>query len=266
MSGVLHPVGPEPAQVYWIRRVLVLASAVLVLVLVIAVVANLNSAASASGPEVVPAPVGSTSASVTTAAAATPATSTSAGSIPSFSPATTTTTPTTRSTSATGAKPSSTGKSSAAAREKASAKAPAKASPSSKASQVAVAACDPAQLRPTLTGKQSIKVKAKTDLDLSLINGSGKACRLTLNADNFTLTIYSGRDRIWSTADCTDLVKPTSVKIATEDAYEWRLVWDGRRSKKSCKTRPEVPKAGTYVATAQFKGAEPVKLRMFLHK
>jgi hypothetical protein len=265
MSGVLHPVGPEPAQVYWIRRVLVLASAVLVLVLVIAVVANLNSAASASGPEVVPAPVGSTSAPVTTAAV-TPATATSGGSIPSFSPAATTTTPTTRSTSATGAKPSSSGKSSAAASGKASAKAPAKASPSSKATQVAVAACDPAQLRPTLTGKQSIKVKAKTNLDLSLINGSGKACRLTLNADNFTLTIYSGRDRIWSTADCTDLVKPTSVKIATEDAYEWRLVWDGRRSKKSCKTRPEVPKAGTYVATAQFKGADPVQLRMFLHK
>jgi hypothetical protein len=111
-----------------------------------------------------------------------------------------------------------------------------------------------------------VKVNSKTNLDLSLINGSGKACRLTLNSDNFTLTIYSGRDRIWSTADCTDLVKPTSVKIATEDAYGWRLVWDGQRSKKSCKTRPEVPKAGTYVATAQFKGADPVRLRMFLHK
>ena len=109
-------------------------------------------------------------------------------------------------------------------------------------------------------------MKSKTNLDLSLINGSGKACQLSLNSGNFTLTIYSGRDRIWSTADCTDLVKPTSVKIATEDAYEWRLVWDGRRSKASCKTRPEVPKPGTYVATAQFKGAQPVQLRMFLHK
>ena len=30
--------------------------------------------------------------------------------------------------------------------------------------------------------------------------------------------------------------------------------------------RPEIPKAGTYVATAQFAGADPVHLRMFLHK
>ena len=55
-----------------------------------------------------------------------------------------------------------------------------------------------------------------------------------------------------------------AVKIASEDAYEWRIVWDGRRSKKSCKTRPETPKAGTYVATATFKGADPVRFRMFL--
>jgi len=264
MSGVLHPVGPEPAQVYWIRRVLVLGSAVLMLVLVIAVVANLNSAASASGPEAVPAPVGSTSAPVVSDSAGASVAPPS-GAAPSFSAAASSPS-TTSAASTAGAKPSSstTARSSAAARRTASANATT--TPKSKATPAEVAACVPAQLRPTLTGKQSVKIKSKTDLDLSLINGSGKPCRLTLNSDNFVLTIYSGRDRIWSTADCTDLVKPTSVKIANEDAYEWRLVWDGRRSKASCKTRPEVPKAGTYVATAQFKGADPVKFRMFLHK
>jgi hypothetical protein len=119
-------------------------------------------------------------------------------------------------------------------------------------------------LRPTLTGKQSVKVKTKTNLDLSLINGGSTACRLALSSGNFTVTIYSGRDRIWSTEDCFDLVKPVSVKIASEDAYEWRIVWDGRRSKPSCKSRPEIPKAGTYVATAEFEGADPVRFRMFL--
>ena len=42
------------------------------------------------------------------------------------------------------------------------------------------------------------------------------------------------------------------------------MVWNGRRSRSDCKNRPEIPKAGTYFATAQLEGAKPVQLRMIV--
>ena len=48
MSGVLHPEGPEPAQTYWLRRVLVLL-AVVILVLVSLGLARASSGATRRG-------------------------------------------------------------------------------------------------------------------------------------------------------------------------------------------------------------------------
>ena len=284
MSGVLHPVGPEPPQVYWVRRVVVIAAAVLALVLVIAVVANLNNAASATGPEAVPAVAASTSSSTSaessdgSAASATPsagpshdASSAPSNAAPTLSVMSSSTaapkesasaglpTKPSASSSATGSAPTGDSKSAAKSPATSSAKSGAKAS-------AVVAGCDPAQLRQTLTGTQRVTAKSRTTLDLSLINGGPATCQLRLTPDDFVVTIYSGKDRIWSTADCADLVKPTTVKIASQGAYEWQIVWNGLRSKKSCQSRPEVPRPGTYVATAQFTGATPVHLRMFLKK
>ncbi len=42
------------------------------------------------------------------------------------------------------------------------------------------------------------------------------------------------------------------------------LTWDGKRSKSNCKSAPDAPGPGTYIATAQLEGAEPVQLRMRL--
>ena len=59
-------------------------------------------------------------------------------------------------------------------------------------------------------------------------------------------------------------MKPISRKVKAEDAVEWKMTWDGKRSRKGCKDRPEVPLPGTYFATAQLDGAKPVQLRMIL--
>ena len=45
---------------------------------------------------------------------------------------------------------------------------------------------------------------------------------------------------------------------------EWKLTWNGRRSRAGCKSRPEIPRPGTYYATAQLAGTEPVRLLMTL--
>ena len=83
-------------------------------------------------------------------------------------------------------------------------------------------------------------------MTLSLINGSGLTCTATVNRDNFELRIYSGSDRIWSTKDCATIVKPLTRTLKAEQAMTWKLTWNGRRSSDGCKSRPEVPRPGTY--------------------
>ncbi len=233
MSSVLHPVGPEPVRTYWARRAAVVAAAIVLLSVIIALIVNGSTSGSAAEPPVdaVPAP-----ASTSTTEATTPATSTPTGGA-------------TRSSAspATSGKPSATGAASSTA--------------TPNPGPVACAAKD---LRVTLTGKRRLKVKKPNTFKLSVINGSGSTCIATVNKKNFELKIYSGTDRIWSSNDCSTAVKPIRTKLAAERVSAWTMRWNGRRSADDCKNRPEIPQGGTYFATAQLEGAEPVQLRMIL--
>jgi hypothetical protein len=127
--------------------------------------------------------------------------------------------------------------------------------------------CAPDELRPTLTGKQRLAPKQHTTFQLSLINGSDRTCIARVTRRNFELKISSVSDRIWSSDDCPSVIKPISRELGSEYAVAWTLSWDGKRSKSNCRSAREAPRPGRYVITAQFDGAEPVKLRMILsHK
>jgi len=233
MSSVLHPVGPEPAPTYWARRVAVLGAAILVLAIVVALIVNGTSSGSPQSAAPAPAvtsPSASTAPAETASPIATPTATATAERNPRATPSST-------------LKPT------------------AKATPTRKPGPVA---CPEADLRPTLTGKQRLKVKRGNTFRLSLINGSGVTCIAEVNSKNFELKIYSGTDRIWSTRDCTTAVRTVKKKLAGEQALEWTLAWNGRRSRDNCKNRPEIPLPGTYFATAQLDGAKPVQLRMIL--
>lgn len=234
MSSVLHPVGPEPPQTYWLRRALVLTAAILVLAVVVVLIVsqtNNSSAISAS-----PAPTAPTA----SAASAAPTPASTASPRPAGAPSASTTTTT---------KPKASGTASAKP---------------AKPTKVPILACPADQLRATLTGKTRLKPKKSNTFVISLINGSGQTCRLAVNGANFELKIYSGTDRIWSSDDCSKAVKKINKTVRAERAVAWRMTWDGRRSRDDCKRRPEIPKAGTYFATAQYDGAKPVQLRMIL--
>ena len=101
--------------------------------------------------------------------------------------------------------------------------------------------CPAEELRPTLTGKQRLAPKKPTTFQLSLINGSDQTCIARVTKKNFELTIYSGSDRIWSTADCPSVIKPISRKLGSEHAVAWSLTWDGKRSKPDCRSAREAP-------------------------
>ena len=203
MSSVLHPVGPEPSPTYWVRRAVVVGAAVLVLAIVIALIVNGTSRGSAVQPN--PSP---------------PAAATVAADTPSPTPTTSTThTPGTLDSESASAEPTGSGSaapsSSASARSKTSASATPKPSSSpTKKAPTGPTACSASDLRPTLTGKQRVKPKQPNTFALSLINGSGQTCIVTVNSKNFELKIYSGKDRIWSTNDCAAVVKPITQKVA----------------------------------------------------
>ncbi|HZA74657.1 MAG TPA: hypothetical protein VE476_17325 [Propionibacteriaceae bacterium] len=242
MSTVLHPAGPEPAQTYWMRRVVLIGIAIVVLAAAGALIANGTSSGSAVQANPSPPPVAPMAATGTPTAAPSPTPSAAARASASATPAT--------------ASPPGTPSASASASVSA-----AKPTPTAAPKP---AACAASALRPTLTGAQRLPVDKRTTFTLSLINGSAQTCTATVNRDNFELRIYSGSDRIWSTKDCATIVKPRTRTLEAEQAMEWKLTWNGRRSRAGCTSRPEIPRPGTYYATAELTGAEPVQLLMML--
>jgi hypothetical protein len=238
MSSLLHPVGPETARTYWVRRVLVVAAGVLALAVVIAL-GGAGSAQQQAVPSVSTPTIATAPASVDALpqspgmVSSSPDPTTSADS-PMFPSSTAPTHPADRSSSATTAAPQ-----------------PAE-----------LTGCQPSQLRATLRGKQSLAATDDNTFTLSLINGGPSRCTVEVAADNFELKIYSGTDRIWTTRHCSSAVKRIKKTVRSEDAVEWKMTWNGRRSAKDCKNSPAIPRAGTYFATAQLAGAKPVQLRM----
>ena len=250
MTGVLHPVGPEPASTYWLRRAFVVGVVAVLFAVVALLIPNGSSsqlAVPAAPGAVPPPPVTTTSAAVTPA--------------PADPPKSQSTTPTTSGKKDSSAGPSAPSKSRVSSKSQASSKSSAKTAPARPAARQL---CDPDKLRPTLTGAPRLRVKKPTVFNLSLINGSATTCRVSVNAENFELKIYSGKDRIWSTGDCSTAVRSVNRDVASQRAAVWRMKWNGARSAAGCKSAAEVPKAGTYVVTAQHSGAKPVKMRMVL--
>jgi hypothetical protein len=232
MSGLLRPVGPETKQTYWARRALVFGA---MMVLAVAVTLIINGTTSGSAIRSSP---------------------TAAYSVPiSASPSSTETAISAPVAVGPSASATSTGPAPEATERKASTK---------KTDGRGLLDCSAEELRPTLTGKQRLVPKKRNTFQLSLINGSDQTCMARVTPTNFELKIYSGSDRIWSTADCPSVIKPISRKLGSEHAVAWTLTWDGKRSKPDCRSAREAPRPGKYVATAQFEGAEPVKLRMIL--
>ena len=235
MSGMLRPVGPEAPWTYWVRRGLVLGAT---MVLAVAVALIIGGASSGSAVQASPSP------------------STAGYSVPSPAAASSIQTPTpTPSAIDSSVSASSTAPEPRATTRKASTKKTHRSGPDD---------CPAEELRPTLTGKQRLASKRPTTFQLSLINGSDQTCIARVTRKNFELKIYSGSDRIWSTADCRSAIKPITRKLPSEHAVAWSLTWDGKRSKSNCKSARGAPDPGRYIATAQLEGAEPVQLHMRL--
>jgi hypothetical protein len=137
-------------------------------------------------------------------------------------------------------------------------------SPSPSPSPTGTPGCQAASLRLNLAGFQKLKQGSAQAFKASVTNAGTAACVLELSAKDFAVTVTSGNDRIWSTADCAAWVPTKKVTLSPQKAYEFDLTWAGNRSQATCKTTKDAIAAGTYVAKAEFTGATPARLVMLI--
>lgn len=113
-------------------------------------------------------------------------------------------------------------------------------------------ACDPASSNLGLAGYQKVKQGGKQVFKVTVRN-TAAPCVLQLTSANFALTVKSGSDQIWTTADCATWVPAVkNVKLKQGQQYQFDVNWGLVRSKTGCKTTKDVLRPGTYVGTATF--------------
>jgi hypothetical protein len=120
-------------------------------------------------------------------------------------------------------------------------------------------ACDQTNSGLSLAGYQKVKQDAKQSFKVGVKNTGGQPCVLDLTASNFSLSVTSGTDRIWSTADCAKWVPAKKQTLKAQQSYEFSIDWGVARSAAGCKDVKGKLNPGTYVAQAVF--ADSVKSR-----
>lgn len=130
---------------------------------------------------------------------------------------------------------------------------PSLATPSSSTSTPAtIADCGPQNTALDLSGYRQVKQSGTQTLTLAITNSSDQDCSLKLSGANAEVTITSGKDRIWSTADCAKWMPTARKTLAAGESSEVVVKWGLRRSSAVCKTNKTPAGVGTYVATAKF--------------
>jgi hypothetical protein len=134
------------------------------------------------------------------------------------------------------------------------------------ATSTALSQCQADQLQVAVAGYEKLTVGSTQQFRVSLTNAGSQPCILTVSADDFSLTVASGSDRIWSTEDCAKWVPAKAMTIKPQERTELAITWPGGRSKATCVTTKDPLGAGTYVAKATFVGATPATLVMQISK
>jgi hypothetical protein len=126
-------------------------------------------------------------------------------------------------------------------------------------------ACDPGVMKLAVAGFQKVKVgDKKTAFTLTVTNGGKDACILTISPKTYQLTVASGKDRIWSTADCEKWLPAKKTTLKAGAVHEFSVKWTLRRSSEGCKLSDSQLKPGTYVATATLNDKASAKQTMQL--
>ena len=107
--------------------------------------------------------------------------------------------------------------------------------------------CTDASLRIQATPQRPrYAVGARPVLRLAVRNAGSGPCTRPLGQGAVELTVFSGRDRIWSSDDCAPDGAPGPVAMDAGELRVITLTWAGRRSRPGCPGGAEAIEPGTY--------------------
>lgn len=242
MSTVLHPVGPQRARVYWVRRLLVVLVVAALVVLATTAVSRLRAGGSEQPAATAAGESGAGGQAGGEAGAGTQ-TGTQTGTETDAETDTETGTETEAGADADGGDPE--GASDAAADTAAG-----------EASPATPVACTPEAVQLTLTiSAVQLDATAEPVLTATVTNVGDVPC--TVDAGDVTreVLITSGDDRIWSTKDCaTEESASRQLLLGAGAADAAEIGWPRVRSAEGCPSDLPEPRAGTYQAVATLGG------------
>lgn len=237
MSGVARPKGPLPARIYWVRRLLVLGTA-LALVYGIAQVLGSGSDGTDGGQK---------DDKATTVAGTTQPTSPSSGSSVGASK-----TPKAK-------KPSGKASKSPTAKKTQKPKKPKKtplAQPDGP--------CDVKDVVIT-AGTDTARAGGPIPIELSITSKTSPACTFEVSQKSVVLRITSGRDKVWSSQQCTRAITTTPVVARPKKAGTALVIWSGRRSDETCSRQAAWAMPGYYHVEAAPYGGDPTDVQFRLY-
>jgi len=97
------------------------------------------------------------------------------------------------------------------------------------------------------TDARSYPAGAQPRLTLTATNTGTAPCLRDLGSRAVEWVIFSGVDRIWSSADCTPTASSEIRTLAPGAATSVALTWPRVRSDPQCKGGPVAARPGTYV-------------------
>lgn len=119
------------------------------------------------------------------------------------------------------------------------------------------ASASPSPVAVTICTRQDLDVTAATDavtypagslprLSAVVRNASDQPCRFRTSPAQRIWTIVSGRDQVWSSADCTASGGAAKTRLRPGHTVAYALVWNRHRSAKGCPTQTPEAAPGTY--------------------
>ncbi|WP_435299314.1 hypothetical protein [Timonella sp. A28] len=127
-------------------------------------------------------------------------------------------------------------------------------------------ACDPAQIKLTVsTASKELPAGTPMTFTLQASYKGEEPCILDVSAQETTVTMYSGEDRIWARSDC-DATGSKPMYMEKSAKATLNIAWDGQRSTKKCADDRPLAKAGTYRVVAQYETAKSKDLVFQLTK
>lgn len=112
--------------------------------------------------------------------------------------------------------------------------------------------CRVGALRVAIEGTNPLPVAEAVDFTITVAT-SQTGCTLDLAQLPVTVSVASGADLVWSTANCPQWQPAGSFELGIQRPATFRVTWPNRRGS-GCELSEIPPGAGTYVATLDVSG------------